>query len=170
MRVTQRLCPSRSARRTTPREFATLEQRRGSTTSRRPTSGNTTARSNEDPSAVIDALNQQIAVYKKDAATAERLAKQAASESKAKDTQLKRSAETIARLKEQVTDLQAQMKTNVRGDASKVSELEARVRDLEKQRSDVLGAFRKQIKLLLKGLNTTSSPQSRPRADQTGCV
>ena len=125
-----------------------LEQRRGSTTSRRPTSGNTTARSNEDPSAAIDALNQQIAVYKKDAATAERLAKQAASESKAKDTQLKRSAETIARLKEQVTDLQAQMKTNVRGDASKVSELEARVRDLEKQRSDVLGAFRKQIKLI----------------------
>ena len=87
-------------------------------------------------------------MYKKDAATAERLAKQAASESKAKDTQLKRSTEAIARLKEQVTDLQAQMKTNVRGDASKVSELEARVRDLEKQRSDVLGAFRKQIKLI----------------------
>ena len=87
-------------------------------------------------------------MYKKDAATAERLAKQATSDSKAKDTQLKRSSETIARLKEQVADLQTQMKSNVRGDASKVSELEARIRDLEKQRGDILNAFRKQIKLI----------------------
>ena len=125
-----------------------LEQRRGSTISRRPTSGSTTARSNDDSVATIDKLNQEIAVYKKDAATAERLAKQATSDSKAKDTQLKRSSETIARLKEQVADLQTQMKSNVRGDASKVSELEARIRDLEKQRGDILNAFRKQIKLI----------------------
>ena len=125
-----------------------LEQRKGTTTSRRPTSGSTTARSNDDLAATIDNLNQEIAVYKKDAATAERLAKQAASDAKAKDTQLKRSSEAIARLKEQVADLQTQMKSNVRGDASKVSELEARIRDLEKQRTDILGAFRKQIKLI----------------------
>ena len=64
------------------------------------------------PDVAIDALTQEVSMLKKDLATAERLAKQADTNFKAKDTQLKRSLETLARQKEQLTSLQEQEKVN----------------------------------------------------------
>lgn len=126
-----------------------LEQRRGSTARRQTVAGATppgSARVKEEIDASIESLSQERDTLKKDLSTAERLAKQATSDVKSKDIQLKRAVETVSRLKEQIADLQIQ--TKGKSDSGKVPELEARIRELEKQRTEILNAFRKQIKLI----------------------
>ena len=96
----------------------------------------------------IETLEQDVALLKKDLKTAERLAKQADSVSKSKDLQLKRATETITKLKAQLQDTQSKSKGQDSGDQSKLHEAENRIKLLEKHRSDLVDAFRKQMKLI----------------------
>merc|ERR1712070_714253 len=104
--------------------------------------GNPNARQN------IETLEQDVALLKKDLKTAERLAKQADSASKSKDLQLKRATETITKLKAQLQDAQSKNKGQDNGDQIKLEEAENRIKLLEKHRTDLVDAFRKQMKLI----------------------
>mgnify|MGYP001365915218 CR=1 FL=1 len=61
---------------------------------------------------------------------------------------LKRATETISKLKSQLTTAQAAGKNDSVTDTRRMEELEGRVRTLEKQRSDLVEAFKKQMKLI----------------------
>ena len=94
------------------------------------------------------ALQQEVASLKKDLQTAERIVKQAEAASKAKETQLKRATETIARMKTQMGELLEKGSGDDKSDRARADAAEARVKVLEKQRSDLISAFKKQMKLI----------------------
>ena len=87
------------------------------------------------------------------------------SNSKTKDSQLKRAAETISRFKTQLQDAQLQIQVQyhtvlisrwlmkcvqggAQGDKARLEAAEACVKVLEKQRAELLEGFRKQMKLI----------------------
>ncbi len=100
--------------------------------------------SNADPAA----MRQEIDILRKDLQTAERLVKQAESNVKSKDLQLKRASENISKMKARVSELETQRSGDVAGDRERADAAESRVKVLEKQRSDLIAAFKKQIKLI----------------------
>lgn len=114
------------------------EQRRNA----RKTSTHST--SNADPTA----MRQEIDILRKDLQTAERLVKQAESNVKSKDLQLKRASENISKMKTRVSELETQRSGDVTGDRERADAAESRVKVLEKQRSDLIAAFKKQMKLI----------------------
>ena len=67
---------------------------------------------------------------------------------KSKDLQLKRAAETISKLTAQLNEHQSRAHNDVKVDMAKLSEAEARVEVLERQRTELLAAFKKQLKLI----------------------
>ena len=68
--------------------------------------------------------------------------------SKAKETHLKRALETVSRLKTQVSELQTNVQGDSTGQQTKNDVLEGRIKLLEKQRTDLISAFKKQMKLI----------------------
>ena len=70
------------------------------------------------------------------------------SQVKSKDLQLKRAAETISKLTAQLNEQQSRVHTDAKVDTAKLSEAEARIEILERQRSELLAAFKKQLKLI----------------------
>jgi uncharacterized protein YPO0396 len=85
---------------------------------------------------------------KKDAALAEKVAKQLDAQVKTKDVHLKRAADTIAKLQSQLNELMSQSQADTKVDSAKFTEAQSRIEVLEKQRSELLAAFKKQMKLI----------------------
>lgn len=96
----------------------------------------------------LDAVRQEIDQLRKDAATAERLAKAAEANARAKETQLNRTAEIVARQKKQLTDLEAHGSGSRETERTRADAAEARCKVLEKQRADLISGFKKQMKLI----------------------
>ena len=109
---------------------------------------NNTKRPSEARVEDVNRLEQDTEQLKKDLATAERIAKQADTTSKAKDLQLKRATETITRLKAQLQEVQDDKKTGTGVEMVQLEEAENRNKTLEKQLSDLVDAFKKQMKLI----------------------
>eukprot|EP00602_Paraphysomonas_sp_CaronLab_P004795 CAMPEP_0185023840 /NCGR_PEP_ID=MMETSP1103-20130426/6467_1 /TAXON_ID=36769 /ORGANISM="Paraphysomonas bandaiensis, Strain Caron Lab Isolate" /LENGTH=335 /DNA_ID=CAMNT_0027556607 /DNA_START=66 /DNA_END=1070 /DNA_ORIENTATION=+ len=111
-------------------------------------SGAQSKRGAANPADELAELRAENANLKKDLQTAERLAKQAESQTKTKDTHLKRALETISRNKSTIEELQLQAQNGGHSDKAKLDEALTRVRLLEKHREELLDAFRKQMKLI----------------------
>lgn len=76
--------------------------------------GNHPKRGHEAPAAVLDNnMAEELTKAKKDLETAERLAKQADSNAKSREAQLKRALETITRLKTQLQEAQTQITVSI---------------------------------------------------------
>mmetsp|Transcript_10202 Transcript_10202/g.9891 ORF Transcript_10202/g.9891 Transcript_10202/m.9891 type:complete len:354 (+) Transcript_10202:138-1199(+) len=95
-----------------------------------------------------ESLSQEVALLKKDLQTADRIGKQSEVIAKAKETHLKRALETIARLKSQVSELQSNVQDDNTGERNKLDIAESRIKLLERQRTDLISAFKKQMKLV----------------------
>ena len=98
--------------------------------------------------AQVDSLKQEIELLRKDLATAERLAKAADANAKAKETQLNRTAEVIARQKKQLADQGSHDAGSRETERARADAAEARCKSLEKQRTDLVAGFKKQMKLI----------------------
>ena len=93
-------------------------------------------------------LIQEISILRKDLQTAERIAKQSETMKKEKEVQLKRATETINKLKAQVNELDIQLQGQGVTDRTKMEITEQRLKVTERQRSDLITAFKKQMKLI----------------------
>ena len=114
------------------------------TDSRRQNNLKAVARSEPD----VGVMEQDILLLKKDLATAERIAKSADATNKTKDLQLKRASEQINKLKVQLAEAVAASSENSGSGQGQIEALKTRNKVLEKQRSDLVDAFKKQMKLI----------------------
>lgn len=62
--------------------------------------------------------------------------------------QLKRAAETIAKLNGQLSEQQNRVLNDAKFESAKLLEADARIEVLERQRSEIMTAFKKQLKLI----------------------
>jgi hypothetical protein len=124
-------------------QIVEAEVRRGGGVARLASAGASSSKSGS-----AEALQQEVALLKKDLETAERLAKASASDLKSKDVHLKRATESISKLKAQLADFESSSRQGERGKSDELKASEARVRALEKQKAELVDGFRKQMRLI----------------------
>eukprot|EP00753_Platysulcus_tardus_P007051 PLAT14798.1.p1 GENE.PLAT14798.1~~PLAT14798.1.p1 ORF type:complete len:356 (+),score=132.20 PLAT14798.1:51-1118(+) len=94
-----------------------------------------------------DALERQMASMRKEMDSSSRLARAAEAEGSKKDVRLNRALEEVERLKARLRDMRTSSKDSGASDAA-MSQLAADNRRLERQKTELLAAFRKQLKLI----------------------
>mmetsp|Transcript_24184 Transcript_24184/g.39734 ORF Transcript_24184/g.39734 Transcript_24184/m.39734 type:complete len:366 (-) Transcript_24184:132-1229(-) len=102
----------------------------------------------DDSSKKQEILERQLAALKKDLDGAQRVQKQADSETSSREVRLNRAMEEIEKLKGQLREARSQGKESGDGMRKDLEKAVADTKRLERQKADLITAFRKQMKLI----------------------
>lgn len=96
----------------------------------------------------VQELEQQISSLNKERKDADRAAKQAENEAHTKDVRLSRALEDIERLKDKLQEVDSARRENLDGSDAEVKHLRGELRRRERQVTELMAAFKKQLKLI----------------------